>query len=143
VVSKGLNRGLNQPSSLRMYFSANVNPVSFLSTMRTLPNAPLPTTRSKRKWLRFTIRSTRVSQRLFHMTLQAPEYSWLFGALPVGLFCRGPRLPSSSKHTCLPCEFPILKRVCNQVVYREYCILKKESLSTGMISNGTLSCTQS
>ena len=37
-----------------MYFRANVNPVSFRSTIRTFPNAPLPTTRSNRKWLRFT-----------------------------------------------------------------------------------------
>lgn len=41
-------------SSFRMYFSANVRPVSFRSTIRTFPNAPLPTTRSKRKWLRLT-----------------------------------------------------------------------------------------
>jgi hypothetical protein len=41
-------------SSFRMYFNANVRPVSFRSTIRTFPNAPLPTTRSKRKWLRLT-----------------------------------------------------------------------------------------
>ena len=41
-------------SSFRMYLSANVRPVSFRSTIRTFPNAPLPTTRSKRKWLRLT-----------------------------------------------------------------------------------------
>ena len=39
----------NEPSSLRIYFRAKVRPVSFLSTMRTFPKAPLPTTRSKRK----------------------------------------------------------------------------------------------
>lgn len=43
------------PSSLRMYLSANERPVSFRSTIRTLPNAPRPTTRSNRKWFRFTI----------------------------------------------------------------------------------------
>src|SRR5271170_3609791 len=43
------------PSSLRMYFSAKVNPESLRSTMRTLPKAPLPTTRSRRKWLRHTV----------------------------------------------------------------------------------------
>lgn len=37
------------PSSFRMYFRANDKPVSFLSTIRTLPKAPRPTTRSKRK----------------------------------------------------------------------------------------------
>lgn len=37
------------PSSLRMYFKAKVKPVSFLSTMRTLPKAPLPTTRKSLK----------------------------------------------------------------------------------------------
>jgi len=42
------------PSSFRMYFNANDRPVSFLSTMRTFPNAPRPTTRRRRKWLRFT-----------------------------------------------------------------------------------------
>lgn len=43
------NAGKNRPSSFRMYFKANVRPVSLRSTMRTLPNAPLPTTRSRRK----------------------------------------------------------------------------------------------
>jgi hypothetical protein len=42
------------PSSFLMYFSANVKPVSFLSTIRTLPKAPFPTTLSNRKWLRLT-----------------------------------------------------------------------------------------
>lgn len=37
-----------------MYFNANDRLVSFLSTMRTLPKAPRPTTRNRRKWLRFT-----------------------------------------------------------------------------------------
>jgi hypothetical protein len=37
-----------------MYFNANERPVSFLSTMRTLPKAPRPTTRKRRKWLRLT-----------------------------------------------------------------------------------------
>jgi hypothetical protein len=37
-----------------MYLRAKVKPVSFRSTMRTLPKAPFPTTRSNRKWLRFT-----------------------------------------------------------------------------------------
>lgn len=32
-----------------------MRPVSLRSTMRTLPKAPLPTTRSSRKWLRFTV----------------------------------------------------------------------------------------
>lgn len=44
----------NPPSSFLMYLSAKVRPVSLRSTMRTLPKAPLPTTRSRRKWLRFT-----------------------------------------------------------------------------------------
>lgn len=43
------------PSSLRMYFSANAKFVSLRSTMRTLPKAPRPTTRSKRKWLRLAV----------------------------------------------------------------------------------------
>lgn len=43
------------PSSLRMYLSANERPVSFRSTIRTLPNAPRPTTRSSRKWFKFTV----------------------------------------------------------------------------------------
>lgn len=42
------------PSSLRIYFSAKDKFVSFLSTIRTLPKAPRPTTRNNRKWLRFT-----------------------------------------------------------------------------------------
>lgn len=42
------------PSSFRMYFRAKDKLVSFLSTMRTLPKAPRPTTRSRRKWLRLT-----------------------------------------------------------------------------------------
>lgn len=37
-----------------MYLRAKVKPVSFRSTMRTLPKAPLPTTRSSRKWSRLT-----------------------------------------------------------------------------------------
>lgn len=45
----------NSLSSFRMYFKANVRPVSFLSTMRTFPKAPFPTTLSNRKWLRFTV----------------------------------------------------------------------------------------
>ena len=43
------------PSSLRIYFNAKVKPVSFFSTIRTLPKAPLPTTRSSRNWFKFTI----------------------------------------------------------------------------------------
>lgn len=31
-----------------------MRPESLRSTMRTLPNAPLPTTRNRRKWLRLT-----------------------------------------------------------------------------------------
>lgn len=42
------------PSSFRMYFNAKDSPVSFLSTIRTFPNAPRPTTRKRRKWFRFT-----------------------------------------------------------------------------------------
>lgn len=42
------------PSSFRMYFRANVRPVSFFSTMRTFPKAPLPTTRRRRNWFKFT-----------------------------------------------------------------------------------------
>lgn len=42
------------PSSLRMYLRAKDRPVSLRSTMRTLPKAPRPTTRRRRKWLRFT-----------------------------------------------------------------------------------------
>lgn len=38
-----------------MYLSANVRLVSLRSTMRTLPKAPRPTTRSRRKWLRLAI----------------------------------------------------------------------------------------
>ena len=41
-------------SSFRMYLRAKVKPVSFRSTIRTLPKAPLPTTRRRRKWLRLT-----------------------------------------------------------------------------------------
>lgn len=41
------SRGI--PSSFLIYFKANDKPVSFLSTMRTLPNAPRPTTRKRRK----------------------------------------------------------------------------------------------
>lgn len=37
-----------EPSSFRMYLRANVNPVSFFSTIRTLPKAPFPTTRNSR-----------------------------------------------------------------------------------------------
>lgn len=48
--------GGDAPSSLRMYFRANAKPVSFLSTIRTLPKAPRPTTRNNRKWLRFTVK---------------------------------------------------------------------------------------
>lgn len=36
--------------------------MSFLSTMRTLPKAPRPTTRSRRKWLRFTVGQAVVSR---------------------------------------------------------------------------------
>ena len=46
---------LSLPSSFRIYFKANVNPVSFRSTIRTFPKAPFPTTLSSRKWLRLTI----------------------------------------------------------------------------------------
>lgn len=45
----------DKPSSFLMYLSAKVRPVSLRSTMRTLPKAPLPTTRSSRKWFRFTV----------------------------------------------------------------------------------------
>ena len=51
------------PSSLRMYLSAKVKPVSLRSTMRTLPNAPLPTTRRSLKWLRLTAQEAGVSRR--------------------------------------------------------------------------------
>jgi hypothetical protein len=44
----------NPPSSFLMYFRANDRPVSFLSTIRTLPKAPRPTTLRRRKWFRFT-----------------------------------------------------------------------------------------
>ena len=37
-----------------MYFNAKDSPVSFLSTIRTFPNAPRPTTRRRRKWFKFT-----------------------------------------------------------------------------------------
>ena len=43
------------PSSFLMYFRANDRLVSFLSTIRTLPKAPRPTTLSSLKWLRLTI----------------------------------------------------------------------------------------
>lgn len=39
----------DEPSSFRMYFKAKVKPESFRSTILTLPNAPLPTTRRRRK----------------------------------------------------------------------------------------------
>lgn len=42
------------PSSLRMYLSANDSPVSLRSTIRTLPKAPRPTTRRRRKWFKLT-----------------------------------------------------------------------------------------
>lgn len=55
------------PSSFRIYLRANDRLVSFRSTIRTLPKAPRPTTRRRRKWLRFTASGTRkgvgVSQR--------------------------------------------------------------------------------
>ena len=44
----------DMPSSFRMYFNANVSPESLRSTILTLPNAPLPTTRNRRKWFRLT-----------------------------------------------------------------------------------------
>lgn len=42
-----------------------MRPVSLRSTMRTLPNAPFPTTRSRRKWLRLTwsVKTTAESQQ--------------------------------------------------------------------------------
>lgn len=49
-----IDRSCDILSSLRMYFNAKVSCVSFLSTIRTLPKAPLPTTRSNLKWLRLT-----------------------------------------------------------------------------------------
>lgn len=52
------------PSSFRIYFNANDRPVSFLSTIRTFPKAPLPTTRSRRKWFKFTARNEQVSRLL-------------------------------------------------------------------------------
>lgn len=51
----------NAPSSFRMYFSANDRPVSFLSTIRTFPKAPRPTTRRRRKWFRLTAVASRMS----------------------------------------------------------------------------------
>ena len=48
-------RGGVPPSSFRMYLRANDKFVSFLSTIRTLPKAPRPTTLRRRKWLRFTV----------------------------------------------------------------------------------------
>ncbi len=56
--------GYDIPSSFRMYFNAKDSPVSFLSTIRTFPNAPRPTTRKRRKWLRFTAKETRRGQLL-------------------------------------------------------------------------------
>ena len=47
------------PSSFRMYLRAKDRPVSFLSTIRTLPKAPRPTTLRRRKWFRFTARQPR------------------------------------------------------------------------------------
>lgn len=60
MISKGqeksaLRETKHIPSSLRIYFNAKVKPVSFFSTIRTLPKAPLPTTRSSRNWFKFTI----------------------------------------------------------------------------------------
>lgn len=60
------------PSSFLMYFKANVRPVSFLSTILTFPNAPLPTTRRSRKWSRFTERCQRcprLMRRIFNRYL--------------------------------------------------------------------------
>lgn len=68
-----------------MYFNANVKPVSLRSTMRTLPKAPLPTTRSRRKWLRLTGRG---------------QQDWRWERL------RG-FIPSSVKTTGFPLELPI------------------------------------
>lgn len=45
----GKGEGGTIPASFLMYLRANVKLVSFLSTMRTFPNAPFPTTRSSRK----------------------------------------------------------------------------------------------
>lgn len=59
------NPGNGVPSSFRIYFSANVRPVSFLSTILTLPKAPLPTTRRRRKWFRLTAGRTVRSARRF------------------------------------------------------------------------------
>lgn len=52
-----------------MYLRAKDRPVSFLSTIRTLPKAPRPTTRSKRKWFRFT--ATREKAHGQHCTMKA------------------------------------------------------------------------
>lgn len=52
--SGGSNLEWGAPSSLRMYLSANERPVSLRSTIRTLPKAPRPTTRSRRKWFKLT-----------------------------------------------------------------------------------------
>jgi hypothetical protein len=62
--SAGSRVGLCVPSSLRIYFKANDRLVSFRSTMRTLPKAPRPTTRSSRKWLRFTVGGRQVVSRI-------------------------------------------------------------------------------
>lgn len=61
--TKRAYQGSYSPSSFRIYLRANVRPESFLSTMRTFPNAPFPTTRRRRKWLRLTIQKKRSAQK--------------------------------------------------------------------------------
>lgn len=95
---------LSLPSSLRMYLRAKVNPVSFRSTIRTLPNAPFPTTLKSRKWLRLTVQ-TFVSQFIllalawFRETVAVPSFR------DIPLLQMHP--PSSEKEIGFPLLFPI------------------------------------
>lgn len=107
------------PSSFRMYFRAKVRPVSFRSTMRTFPKAPLPTTRKRRKWLRLTRFGPRCQRSggLYLMGLGS-QVHWLFperrNLCGWSLFLQHVEArecsldsPSSVKATCLPLVLPI------------------------------------
>lgn len=55
ALSRGVRARYDLLSSLRIYLRAKVKAVSLRSTMRTLPKAPLPTTRKSLKWLSLTV----------------------------------------------------------------------------------------
>lgn len=95
---------LNIPSSLRIYLSANVRPVSFLSTIRTLPKAPLPTTRRRRKWLRLT-GFPRVSILLF--STRAARGGAASGALRRGFGLQTKRVPAKHTRIIASHRFPL------------------------------------